>query len=181
MTNSTGISTIADRYAEAMLQIADENQTLDYVKNDIPLVANTIKENSDLKVFLEHPVIPLKDKKEVIEKIFDGKINPSVITLVKLLIDRNRMFIYDAIVDSFKTLFNKKFNILTAKITTAINIDDGIKENIRLKLSEILSKQVEVELKVSPDILGGVIIQVEDNIIDGSVYGRLERIKQQLI
>ncbi|MEW5822090.1 MAG: ATP synthase F1 subunit delta [Cyanobacteriota bacterium] len=181
MAEEIGITTIADRYAEAVLDIAQENDCLDFVKNDLNTVTNTIKNNSDFKDFLFHPIIPINDKKEIIDKIFIGKINPYVINLIKLLIDRNRIFIFQAITSSFQKLFNKRFNITIATITTAVELNESIKESIRQKLADLLSKHVEMESKINSDIIGGVIIQIDDNIIDGSIRGRLEEFKRQLV
>lgn len=180
MVQNIGITIIADRYAEAMLDVADDKQCLDYVKNDLAAVSSTIIENDDLKKFLDHPIISNKDKKEVIETIFLNKISPYVINLIKLLLDRHRMFIFEAINESFKTLFNKRFNIALAIVTTAIEIDEDTKSIIKQKLSDILSKHVELETKVDPQIIGGVLVTIGDNVLDGSIKGRLDDIKRQL-
>lgn len=181
MSQEIGITTIADRYAEAMLTLADENSVLEPVKTDLQLVAQTIKENQDFRKFIEHPIIPVKDKKEIFEKVFKDKINHYVINLVKLLFDRNRVYILQAIATSFKKLFNKKFNIVQADIITAITIDDGTQETIKNKLAQLLSKQIEVQSVVDPAIIGGMVIRIEDSIIDGSIKGQLDNLKQQLI
>ena len=181
MTQQIGITTIADRYAEAILDLAQEKECLDYVKNDLVTLSNTINQNADFKTFLEHPIIPNNDKKEIIETIFKESISPYVINLAKLLIDRNRIFILSAIAESFKKLFNKRFNIVVAHITTAIEVNESIKTSIQQKLKELLNKHVEIESKINPDIIGGVVIQIDDSIIDGSINGRLEAIKRQLI
>lgn len=180
MSEEIGISIIADRYAEAMLNIAEENNVLDFVKNDLPAIANTLRENKDFKDFLEHPLIPKSDKKDVLEKLFRDKFNPYVINLIKLLLDRNRIFIFCAISNSFIKQFNKKFNIITAEIITAINIDNDTKNLIQQRLASILSKQVEITTKLDPDIIGGVVIKVEDRIIDGSIKGRIESIQRTI-
>lgn len=180
MVQKIGITIIADRYAEAMLDVADDNQCLDYVKNDLAVVSSTIKESDDLRKFLGHPIISNKDKKDVIEAVFLNKISPYVINLLKLLLDRNRMFIIEAINDSFRELFNKRFNIALAVVTTAIEIDEGTKSVIQQKLSEILAKHVELETSVDPKILGGVLVTIGDSVLDGSIKGRLDDIKRQL-
>ncbi|MGD9580175.1 MAG: ATP synthase F1 subunit delta [Vampirovibrionia bacterium] len=180
MVEKIGITIIADRYAEAMLDVAESNQCLDFVKNDLGTASATIKENEDLKKFLDHPIIPIKEKKEVVETIFSNRISPYVINLLKLLLDRNRMFIIDAINESFKMLFNKRFDIALAVVTTAIDIDDNTKSTIKQKLVDIMGKHVEIETKVDPEILGGVLITIGDSVLDGSIKGRLNDIKRQL-
>lgn len=180
MAIQIGITLIADRYAEAILELAQEKECLEYVKNDLLIVTATLQQTPDLKEFMEHPIVSVKDKKEVLQTIFADKVNPYVINLMKILLDRNRLFILTAIADSFKKLFNKRFNIALATVTTAIEIDEDTKNNIKEKLSQLLSKQVELNTKVNTDIIGGVIIQIEDSIIDGSINGRLEDLKRQI-
>lgn len=181
MSEKIGITTIADRYAEAMLAIAEEKQCLDFVKNDLVTVSAIITDNEDLRKFIEHPLIPTKDKKEVLETLFTNKISPYVINLIKLLLDRHRMFIFKAISESFIKIFNKKFNIVVADVVTAVEIDESIKNAIQQKLSEIFSKTIQIKSKIDPKIIGGVIIKVEDQIINGSIVERLESIKKHLI
>lgn len=181
MSEEIGITIIADRYAEAMLKIAEENNALDFIKNDFPLIDNTLKQNEEFKNFLEHPLIPRSDKKDVIEKLFKDKVSPYLINLIKLLLDRNRMYIFSAIAQSFIKQFNKKFNIISAQIITAIDIDDHMKGVIQHKLSTLLSKHVDVNTKLDPDIIAGVVIKVEDKIIDGSIKGRLESIQRTIL
>jgi F-type H+-transporting ATPase subunit delta len=180
MSEGIGITIIADRYAEAMLDLAQEQQVLDFVKNDIPAVVKTIQDNSDLSNFLNHPLITTLDKKEVMGQIFKDHINTNVLNLIYLLLDRNRMFLLHAIATSFKKLFNRRFNIVEAEVITAIQIDQEHQNRIKEKLAHLLSKHVELKTTINPDIIGGVIVQLEDNVIDGSINGRLEKIKQQL-
>lgn len=181
MGHEIGLSIIAERYAKAVLDIAEDNKVLDFVKNDLVTVSKTIQDNKDLKDILQHPLVKIKDKHDIMEQVFADKISPYVINLIKILLDRNRMFIFDIISDSYKMLFNKRFNIAEAEVITAIKIDEATQNNIQQKLSELLSKHVELNSKVDPEIIAGMIVKLDDMIIDGSINGRLESIKRQLI
>lgn len=181
MVEEFGLSIIADRYAEAILMLAEEKGCLDYVKNDLATVSSTIIESKEFKNFLEHPLIKVKDKKDLIETAFTGKISPLVLNLIKILLDRRRMNIFLAVKNSFTKLFNKKFNIISAEITSAIPLDQEIVDIIKGKLSQIVSKEVIISQKVDPAIIGGVIVRLEDNIIDGSVRGKLDKIQKLIV
>lgn len=180
MAEELGLTTIAERYAQALLELAEQKECIDFVKNDLITISQIIKQSPELNNYLSHPLIPLKDKKETIQQLLTDRANPYVINLIKLLLDRNRMFAFGAIAESFIKLFNKKFNIVVASVITAVEIDENLINNIKQKLSILLSKQIELNAEINPDILGGVVVKIDDKIIDGSIKGRLESIGRQL-
>jgi F-type H+-transporting ATPase subunit delta len=181
MAKDAGLTIIADRYANAILSLAEQKDCTHYVKTDLNTVTATINENPDLQMFLKHPIIPVREKKEVLETIFKDKINPYLLNLIKLLLDRNRLYALNTINISFIKLYNKKYNIAVAEITTAIMIDENIQNAIKQKLSEIMSMQIDLHSKIEPAVIGGMLIKIDDKVIDGTISGRLESIKKQII
>ena len=85
------------------------------------------------------------------------------------------------IAEAFRRLLNEHRGIAVAQVTTAVPIDERQKATIASRLGQRVGKTVTVETRVDPEILGGVIAQIGDNVIDGSVRGRLERLRRALI
>lgn len=180
-TNTFELSIIADRYATAFIELAEKQDLLDKFDSDLALVKETLKEYKELKDFFEHPLIQSSDKKEVAEKIFKEHISIFTLNLIKLLIDKNRIFILSLIPDHYKAFLNKKRNISTAKIITAIEIDESIKNRVKDKLEAMFKQTIQIETAIDKEIIAGMIVQVGDKVIDGSIKTRFENMKKQML
>jgi F-type H+-transporting ATPase subunit delta len=179
--NSFGLSIIANRYATAFIGLAETHNLLDKLDFDLVLVKETLKENAELKDFLEHPLIQANDKKEVIDSIFQKHVSFYTLNLIKLLIDKNRIFVLSRIADHYRELLNKKRNISTAQIITAVEIDEYTRNRIREKLENMFNQTINIETLTDKEIIAGMIVRVGDKIIDGSIKTKLENMKKQLI
>jgi len=180
-TNTFGLSIIADRYALAFMDLAQRQDMFDKFDADLALVKETVDANKDLKDFLEHPLIQASDKKDVIDKIFREHVSVYTLNLIKLLIDKNRIHILAILADHYKALLNKKRNISTAQIITAIEIDENTKNRVKEKLERVFSKTIEIETSIDKEIIAGMIVKVGDKIIDGSIKTKFENMKKQVV
>ena len=183
MTNgkNTGLSTIADRYAIAMIDLGEKTDQLDAFHTDFNTINATVSSNPELSTFLTHPIIPLNEKKELIEKIFVGSISQYALNLVRLLLDRNRVFLLPAVASHYSELLNKKRNISIANVITAIEIDEETQNRIKNKLQSILNQNITIKSEIDPEIIAGMVVKVGDKTIDGSIRTKLENMKRQLI
>jgi len=179
--NNTGLSTIADRYANALIELGEKYNQLDMYNSDLGLISATLESHKDLTKFLEHPTIPIGDKKEIIENIFKEAVSSNILNTIKLLLDRNRMFVFPSIASHYTELLNKKRNITIAEVFTAIVIDEEIKNRVKSQLEKLFNKNITLEHKIQPDIIAGMVVKVGDRVIDGSIKARLENMKKQMI
>jgi len=179
--NNIGISEIADRYANALIELGEKYNQLDIYSSDLNLIQAMLDSHKDLSVFLEHPTIPIEDKKEIIDNIFKEAVSTNILNTLKLLLDRNRMFLFSSIVFHYKELLNVKRNISVAEVITAVEIDEEIKNRIKSKLERLFDKNITLEHKIQPDIIAGMVVKVGDKVIDGSIRARLENMKRQMI
>lgn len=180
-TNKAEITLIAERYAIALFELGEKDNKLDEYDADLQKIKATLDLSKDLSVFLAHPTISIGDKKEILDSIFKSEISQHSLNLMKLLLDRNRIFILTAIVNNFHTILNKKKNIVLARVITAVEINEDIKNRVKGKLENKFSKQIELESKIDPEIIAGMIVEIGDKIIDGSVKTKLENMRRQLI
>jgi len=175
------LSIIADRYALAFMNLAQQQDLYDKFDSDLDLVKQTVNANKDLKDFFEHPLIQANDKKEVVETIFKEHVSVYTMNLIKLLIDKNRIFILAILADHYKALLNKKRNISTAQIITAIEIDEETKNRVKEKLQSVFNKTIEIETHIDKKIIAGMIVKIGDKIIDGSIKTKFENMKKQVV
>lgn len=178
---NTKLEKTAKKYAEALFEVAEKNDATNSVMDDVALVSDTFYENSELCNFLLNPIIKLEDKKDAIKQIFEGKVSEIVMNFLYLLADNSRFDTIYEIKVAFADLIKKKENKITVSAVTAVEMKGFLKEKLKQKLEEKLSKQVEIEYSIDPEIVGGLVVEIEGKTIDNSVVTKLKNIKKQLI
>lgn len=178
---SEGLSIITDKYAEAMVQLAEKHGLLDNINDDLYLLKDIVTQNDELKQFIEHPLINSEDKKDVLEKVFAEHITPMSLNMVRLLADNNRLYLLSYIADSYNKILCDMRNIDTAQVITAIPIDENIINRVKEKLEKLFSKRINIKPQVDEEIIAGMIVKIRDKVIDGSVRTKFETMKKQLI
>ncbi len=175
------LSIIASRYAKAFIALGEAQNLLDEFNADLKTIKETIHTNKELSTFIAHPLVSIIDKKEIIDTIFKDNISQYTLNLTKLLIDRNRIFILPLISNHFQQLLNKKRNITTAQVITAIEINEETKTKLKEKLEKLFAQQIDLETVVDEKIIAGMVVQIDEKVIDGSIKTKLEKMKKQLI
>lgn len=171
-------NTRALRFAEAAFAVARDSNQLDAWLGALKQ-ASSIYDNHAAELFLTSPVESADKKRAVLHELLPG-ILPEVERFLGILTHRDRLELVPEITIVFERLLNEHRGIAVAQVTTAVPIDERQKTLIASRLSRRLGKTVVLEPRVDPEILGGVVAQVGDNVIDGSVRGRLERLRRTL-
>lgn len=171
---------IAKRYADAILEIAQGKNTLDAVWEDLKAIAQAYDSSEDMRNFLNHPVIPLDEKKDAVNSIFKGKISDDAFNLLNVLLEKNKFFLIDTILYCYEQGLDKAKNILKINVVSAVEVDDDLKENLKSKLENKLHKSVKLDFEIDPKIIAGLILKIEDKTIDGSMLNKLESMERQL-
>lgn len=174
------IDIIANRYAEALFQLSEDENITKEIYSELHDVVDTVKNNKDLENVLKSPLVSKGEKKELIEKIFSNKINNNLKNFLKILIEKGRITSLKAIELTFKQLLNDKHNIIEGTVLSAIPMEKIKVKELEEKLSKKYNKNVTLENKVDESILGGVLVRLGNTQIDGSVKTRLNNIKDQL-
>jgi len=175
------LSKVAEPYAEALLDLAKSNDSLKETTNDINIVSQFLANSSDLKKFLENPLITREAKKSVIKDILGEQIDGSTLKFLLLLVDRNRIQLVDSIAQKFLELSYKQASIEIAKITSSIQLSAQQQRAIAEKLKVITgAKQIKLALRVDPLLIGGFTIEIGSQKIDTSIRGQLRQISNLL-
>lgn len=171
----------ARKYAEALYDIANNQGIAENVSADLNLIAETFEESKALRDFTENPVISQSDKKDAIRQLFENRVSQATMNFLYLLADNSRFDAVFSIKEEFEELKNKNTGVLTAKATTAVVMKDELKEKLKSKLEQKFSKEIKLEYEVTPEIIGGLIVDVDGKTIDSSVLTKIKNIKKQLI
>lgn len=166
----------AKRYALALIK--SENIDLDKICADLSLINEVIFENKDFTTFFLHPVVSLKDKKTILKETLVGKIEETTLNFLELLLDENRFNIFKTIFEVFKDEVNKIQNRKNIEIISAVNLDDEQKEKLKKKLDEKLNKDVILNYTKDENIVAGLVIKLDDKVVDLSLKSKLKSLRQ---
>lgn len=174
------IDIIANRYAEALFELSEEENITKEIYNELNNVLDILKNNKDLDNVLKSPLVAKAEKVQLIETLFDTKINNNLKNFLKILVEKGRISSLKSIKLTFKELLNDKHNIIEGTVISAIALTNEKVKELEEKLSKKYNKNVTLENKVDESILGGVLVRLGNTQIDGSVKTRLDNIKDQL-
>ena len=167
------VQAIANKYASALHSYAQEKNKINELEEDLKIVVDFLKENDKIKAVLEHPLLDREEKKEIVADVFKGLENPEIVNLLKLLVDRKRFDIVEALFMEYVRLANYTRNVAIAEVTTAIEVRDELKNEIKKALEKYTGKEVRLVMKTDPSIIGGVITKIGDSVLDASITRRL--------
>ncbi|SFT61571.1 F-type H+-transporting ATPase subunit delta [Selenomonas sp. GACV-9] len=172
---------LARKYSRAIFEIAQEEDKLVEYGKELADVRTGLDSVPEAAAFLSNPQVETKAKKEILGKMFEGELSANVYNFLMLLIDKRRIALLSAIEDEYRALSNEARGILIADVTTAEPASSAQQESIKTKLAQVTGKKVELRLHENKDIIGGVIVKIGDRRIDGSVAGRLETLRKELL
>ena len=172
---------LARKYSKAIFEIAQEEKKLDDYGKELAAVRKDLFRSDEVRSFFQNPQIQSEAKKALLKKCFQGELSDVVYHFLLLLVDKRRIGIFEAIEEDFRTLSNQAQGIVIADITTAQSIGTAQQEKLREKLAAVTGKKVRLRLHENKDIIGGVVVKIGDKRIDGSVTGRLENLKRELL
>ena len=167
------------RYAEAAFEVALADGTLDVWNEDLAYAANVLG-FSDVAQIVHSPAVPLSARKDLIVRLLEGRIQPGALRLVDLLVSRGRSTSLPGVASEFNLLLNKDRGIVMATVTSAVPLTADETTAIRERAEAMADARVELQTVVDPALIGGVTIQVRDQLLDASIRGRLERLRDQL-
>ena len=171
---------IARRYAGAIFDIGLKQHTLDQTLNDVQEIAKLFSIRK-LAYLLREPNIPAERKEAALRQALASKVLPTSLNLALLVIQRGLVDIMPNIARELNQLVLDYKNEATAEVTTATQLDESAQRQVQQALERMTGKKIVLETRVQPDILGGVVARVGDQVIDGSVERRLKLLQQQLL
>ncbi|GAC1467171.1 MAG: F0F1 ATP synthase subunit delta [Chloroflexota bacterium] len=168
----------AQRYAEAAYHVARQDGNEDQWVADMR-AASEAMQNEGIAQYFRDPNNGQSEKQKTVEKVFDG-VGPHMLNLIRILASRNRMHLLPLIAYNFEALHRQSQGIEEAHVTVARRLSDQEREQIQQALSRATGKRIELTSDVDENILGGIVVRIGDRLIDASVAGRLQRLRQDL-
>lgn len=166
------------RYADAAFEIALRDNSVEVWRRDLDQAALTLEERG-LEAVLANPAIALDQRLDAAGQVF-GRLSRPVTNLILLLVRRGRIEQLPRVAAEFRRLDDRRNGLTHATATSAAPLGADEIRAITARLEEMTGDRIALETAVDPDLLGGVVVRVGDRLIDGSVRGRLERLRNQL-
>jgi len=171
------IAKVARRYAFALLQMAEEQGSLNKVVEDVQLINNTLQDSRDLVLMLKSPIVKPGDKKEVMHKLFSSKLDELTIRFIDLLIKKNREKLIDQVFAAFREEYNKHQGILEVQVNTSAGLDKKQIKSLKKSLHERTGKKIELEIAVDKSLIGGMAVRIDDTVVDGTIKHKIEQLE----
>ena len=171
------LNSVTTPYAEAFLQVANDLDQTEEIVNQVKEIINLVNESPDLEKAFSSPILEKESKKAILIQLFSEKINQSLLNLLKLLADRQRIGIIIPILERFLELYRENRNIALAKVTSAVELSDEQKDLIKNKISAIAgTERLELVTKTDPTLIGGFIASVGSKVIDASIASQIRKL-----
>lgn len=165
-------------YADAFMSLIWAEGNANEVSDELFRLARTIEANDELRTTLEDQTLPVARRLQVIEDILDGKAHRLTTSLVSLVVANGRLREFTGIVDKLVALSASRTNRRIAEVRSAVPLDEGQRQRLAEALKASTGIDVEVVVVVDPSVVGGIVTQIGDTVIDGSVRSRLAQLRE---
>jgi F-type H+-transporting ATPase subunit delta len=170
---------IARVYATALFEAAKEKGKLDSIREQLGAFVDALQENRELQLFFFSPYFSSAEKEDGLKKAV-SEAEPELLNFLELLIEKHRMPIIFRMRRQYDALWNKENKRLGVVVTSAVELDPEIAKRIGSEIEEQTGNTVELQSKVDPDILGGLVVQVGNMVLDTSIRNRLEKLRKSV-
>ncbi|MNV55971.1 ATP synthase subunit delta [compost metagenome] len=170
----------ASRYAKSLIDLSNEQNALEEIKNDMVLLDQVIDQNPELEAILKNPIVPLDKKSGILENVFGAKVNAVTKAFLKLVVNKGRSEILFGTAKAFIQQYNAIKGIVTAEVTSATELTEANRaEIVAIVKKEVGANEVVIKEKVNDKLIGGFILKVGDKQFDASIASGLNKLKKE--
>lgn len=166
------------RYAKAILDVSNAKGNAEVVGTDMKTISDAISQSSELKLFLENPVVKGESKLTALNEIF-ASANADTKNLFSVLLQNKRLDILEAITAQYAKLYDELKGVEVAYVTTATPLTPALEAQVLAKVKELSTKEVTIVNEVNKDIIGGFIIRLGDMQYNASIANKLSQLKRE--
>jgi F-type H+-transporting ATPase subunit delta len=170
---------IAAVYARSLFEVAQEQNKLDTVREQVGAFADALSETRELQVFFFSPYFSTQEKQDGLGRAVTDA-DDTVVNFLKLLIENHRMPVIFRVRREFDRLWLQENRLLPVQVTSAVALDDATVKHIGDRIAEQTDRKVDLSANVDPEILGGIVVRVGNSVLDASIRSRLEKLRKQV-
>ena len=170
----------ARRYAEAAFELAERDDAFEAWADGLNLVA-AVAGDASVGRKVDNPAIPHADREAGVARLFEGRVAPGVLNLSRLLAKRGRFESLPAVAAEFNRLLNRRNGVVEAVVTSAAPLTAKETDAISARVATMTGSVVNLRTEIDDALIGGLTIRIGDQLLDASVRGRLERLRDRLV
>lgn len=178
---ATTTDAIGRVYAKALIDLAEKDNQLDSVAEEMADLGALLDSNADLVRLIENPILERTQRSGMVERLFSGKVSDLLYRFLQVVNQKDRLAALPTICAAFEAMMAKKRNQIDVDAYVAKPMDDATAARVSEGLGQSLGKQVNLRQHVNEALIGGLKLRIGDRMIDASVQSQLKRIEQQLI
>jgi ATP synthase F1 delta subunit len=173
------VEEIARVYAEALFETAKARGKLDVIREQLGQVADALDADRNLAVFFFSPSLSSAEKRDGIQRAIAGA-EPELINFLELLVEKHRMPVIFRIRRRFDEMWARENKQLDVTLTSAVELDPEVVERVRHEIERQTDRSVQLRTRVDENVLGGLVLQVGNMVLDASIRNRLERLRKEV-
>jgi ATP synthase F1 delta subunit len=170
---------IAAVYARSLCEVAQEQDKLDLVRDELGAFADALDETRELQMFFFSPYFSTAEKQDGLDRAITDA-DPVVVNFLKLLIENHRTPVIFRVRRVFDSLWEQENRLLPVQVTSAVELDKSTVKQIGDRIAEQTGRKVDLSANVEPEILGGIVVRVGNSVLDASIRNRLEQLRKQV-
>ena len=176
------VATVAARYAKSLLDLAQEKGITEALYKDMTFFRNTVGQSRPLLLMLKNPIVRAEKKNAVIKAVFANRVDPVTMSFFQIIAKKNREPIIDAIAEEFINQYDRLKGVDRATVITTVPLTDALREKFKaMVMKTTKGKLVELNEKIDPKLIGGYVLRVGDQQIDGSIRSKLNELRLQFL
>lgn len=173
----TAMTQTSKEYAVALFMLAKENAAEQEYARALEMVSELFRENIEYIDFLASPSIPPKERLAAIEEAFAGALPEHIVNFLQVLCEKGHIRSFEGCVSEYNKLFEASRHVVTAQVRSAVPLTDEEKEGLRRKLEKMNGASVILGCSVDESLIGGMVVEIEGKVMDGSLRRRLYEVK----
>jgi ATP synthase F1 delta subunit len=170
---------IARVYAEALFEAAKEKGDLDQVREEMNEFTDALDQSREMQLFLFSPYFSSAEKRQGLEKAISGA-NDEFVNFLELLVEKHRMPVIFRIRRAFEELWKRENKRIDVTVTSAVELDPEVVEQVGAEIEKQTGRKVDLKSTVDDSILGGIVLQVGNMVLDASIRNRLEKLRKSV-
>lgn len=171
---------VAHRYAKSLISLAQEQNVLEKVQDDLLLLSVTLRASDDLGLMLASPIVMGDKKLAVLNAVFAPRVSELMMAFIRILVEKGRESILAGVASAGLALIRDLNNVRVVEVTTATGLDDRTRERVLAEVKKLHDGDIEMNERVDENIIGGYILKMDDRMVDASTRRQLQLLRREL-
>lgn len=180
-SEATGVSGLAERYAAALFELADERHALDAVAGDLRELRAMLRDSPDLARLIRSPVLSREEQGKAVAAVAaSAGLSPLTADFLGVVARNRRLFAVPSMIEGFLVKLAERRGEVTAEVTAAQPLTEAQQDALTEQLRRAVGRRVSVDIRVDPALLGGMVVKVGSRMVDGSLRSKLQRLQMAM-